>query len=157
MRASLSVLIVLVGSCAGPVPSSLPVAVVGDGEHGVVLHQAILSAKPAIRCARATDDDEWLQLRRQMGWQVASPAADYADFAVEQLVAVPLPAGWQLLGTVVSSEEGVDVVTLDIQPCERRNSQVCLMRLGRRSCQIAIILRDQEAGEERTLAVYPGL
>jgi hypothetical protein len=157
MRASLAVLTLLVCSCATPVPLSLPIDVVGDGEHGVVLLQTILVANPDTACRRATDGDEWWRLRVQMGWEVSSLAADYVDFAVEQLVVVPLPIGSQLLGTVVSSEEGVDVVTLDIQRCDQRIPQACLMRLSRRTCQIAIILRDQEAGEERTLAVYSGL
>lgn len=157
MCGRLPFLVLLVCSCTMPSPLSVPVDVVGDGEHGVLLHHAIVSAKQGSGCRRATDDDEWHALRRELGHEFASRVASDGDFTTGQFVAVRLPGEAQLVGIVVSSEEGVDVLTLDIKPGDQTTSQACLLRLSRRRCQIAIILRDQNRGEERTLAVYSGL
>ena len=58
-------------------------------------------------------------------------------------------------------EEGVDVITLDVAGGSVHSTapakQACFLHAAPRECQIAIVLRDQERGEERTVAVFPGL
>ena len=73
------------------------------------------------------------------------------------MVAVPLGTGLRSKQVVVSSEEGVDVVTVDVedraeQAAER--SGVAILLLGRRPNQLAVVVRDQQRGRERTAAVY---
>lgn len=157
MRASLAIYALLLGACAASAPSSVPVEVVGDGEHGVLRQHAVVPTRAFPVCMRATDDDEWSAVEQELGAGVLPAAIAGRDFAIEQIVAVPLSGEVQLLGIVVSSEEGVDVLTLDVGRAQPRGPRACLLHLGRRTCQVAIILRDQERGMERTLAVYPGL
>jgi len=144
----------LMCSCAVPVP----VDVVGDGEQGVVLACNVLAAT-VDACHRATDDEAWVALCDELGGDFASLAGDSLDS--EQRIVVPLAPGMLLLGIVVSSEEGVDVITVDVTGGDVHStgpaSSGCLLRVDRRMCQIAIVLRDPEQATERTLAVYSGL
>lgn len=144
--------------CSCAIPVAVPVEVVGDGERGVVLASGV-HAGGLTDCQRATDDDQWAELCGGLGGAFRAMAAENLDF--EQRVVVPLAAGMQLIGIVVSSEEGVDVITLDVVGGDVHSTEpatsACLLRLDRRTCQIAIILRDPEQGAERTLAVYSGL
>ena len=54
-------------------------------------------------------------------------------------------------------DRGVDVVILDVEPARarRRGAAVSLLTVARRPCQLAVVLRDQVRGLERTVAVYP--
>lgn len=163
----------LVGACATPVPVPesgpvpkpgsgallVPCTIVGDGEHGVLLGNQVVTCLGAAVSARAADADQWSSLCRQFGGELAAMAHDAIDFANEQRVLVALPASAALIGIVVSSEEGVDVLTLDVDQAATgdQRSRACLLRLSRRSCQMALVVRDQRLGEEHTVAVLPGL
>ena len=154
MRALL--LAVLSASCSVP-PTAPPVRVVREGQPGLVLACSVVDVGLELSEARcATADREWRALcERVDGLQGAAPAS--VDFFSERLVVVPVPTGVDMQQVEVSSEEGVDVVTLDVAPAEDApvRPRVALLRLQRRSCQLAVVLRDDVRGAERTLAVYP--
>ena len=90
-----------------------------------------------------------------IGGALVDRAGDEPRFDDQQFVAVPVPRGKALVGIVVSSEEGVDVITLDFAARDV-SATVCLLRLSHRSCQMAIIVRDQQVGAEGTVAVFSG-
>lgn len=157
MRGCQALLVLVVVACA---PSSLTparVRVVGDGEHGVLLSHDLYVGDGGVEYRRATDDDEWQVVCGELLRDGAALPAHEHDFDAEQVAVVPLPRGARLGGIVVSSEEGVDVLTLDLDAGDLPGAQVCLLRLSRRMCQIAIILRDQARGEERLVGVLSGL
>lgn len=154
MRMCALALLVMTCACAGAPSGGVPVAVVGDGEHGVLLaHEVLVGVAADSACRRAVDDEQFDSLQRSVA-QVR--AGQRPDFDEVQVVFAPLGAGVRLTGIVVSSEEGVDVVTLDVEPADGA-AQACLMRLARRECQMAIIVRNQPTGQERTEAVFAGL
>lgn len=152
-----ALVLALVLSCCCWSPPALPIRVVGDGEHGVVLAHAQVSAiEPLAGVVRVTSAAELRELSRALG---APPAAVAGlDFYEECLVAVPLDAAVAPRAIEVSSEEGVDVVILDVEPRSPpgQAASVSLLRIARRPCQLAVVMRDQVQGRERTLAVYPG-
>jgi hypothetical protein len=119
----------------------------------------VVTCLDTVAAARATDAAQWSSVCQQFGGELAAMASGVIDFAKEQRVLVALPASAALVGIVVSSEEGVDVLTLDVdqQGTGHQRSRACLLRLSRRSCQMALVVRDQRLGEERTVAVLPGL
>ena len=154
MRALL--LAVLSASCSVS-RGAPPVRVVREGQPGLVLACSLVEVDRALAEARcATAAREWRALcERAGGLQDAAPAS--VDFFSERLVVVPVPFDVDMQQVEVSSEEGVDVVTVDVAPAERSapRPRVALLRLQRRSCQLAVVLRDDVRGAERTLAVYP--
>lgn len=145
----------LLASCAAPdVPSFVPIEVVGDGERIVGLWE-FGEVDDLTRCLRAADDEEWRQLCATAGMRMPDVALGWA-----QRILVPMPGAMDLRGIVISSEEGVDVITLDVTGGSVHSTaparHACLLHVASRECQIAVVLRDQERGEERTVAVFPG-
>lgn len=163
--------LLLFSACQAPRPPQLavPVTVVGDGEDGVLLSATVVPCRSNVgACERAANAYEWRALRARFAFtSEESPSVvdlSTVDLFLEQVVVASLPEGAGLTGIVVSSEEGVDVVTLDVvNPHSSQAEGVaesgtcCFLRIARRPCQLAVILRDQEHGLERTLAVFPGL
>ena len=160
-------MILLLGACSASAALVVPVAVVGDGEVGVLLvHEVLPVSGGALTrgaptsgeamCRRATEVEHWPQLCELFGGALATRGEFNPGFDDQQFVAVSLPPGTGLTGIVVSSEEGVDVITLDVEAGDVPGA-VCLLQLSRRPCQVAIILRDQQLGQERTVAVFSGL
>ena len=156
MRGCLALWMLLVGSCASPSPVAVPVTVMGDGEDGVVLGHAVHLGSSVDGLRYAGQGSDWPAFRRAGRGDYASVLVEEPDFQLEQWVAVPVPGGERVTGIVVQSEEGVDVVTIDIEAGGAAPSGVCLLRLSRRKCQIAIVLRDQGRGREQTLTVLSG-
>lgn len=157
----------LLGACSAPAALVVPVAVVGDGESDVLLAHEVLPASGGAltrgalasgkaMCRRASEVEHWAELCEMFGSVLATRSELNPGFDDQQFVAVSLPSGAELTGIVVSSEEGVDVITLDVE-AGGVSGALCLLQLSRRSCQIAIIVRDQQLGRERTVAVFPGL
>ena len=153
--------LLLFGACVQYAIPELPISVVGDGEHGVMLGQQVFEVPLApVACLRATGVDQWQSLRRQLGGGLMQLPEEYADFGEQHLIAIRLPSGAVPIEVVISSEEGVDVVTVDIalrgQPGEV-SASACLFRMAPRSCQTAVVMRDLLSGQERTVAVFSGL
>lgn len=157
----------LLGACSASAALVVPVAVVGDGEVGVLLVHEVLPASGgaptsgaptsgAAMCRRATEVEHWAELCELFGGALAPRGELNPGFDGQQFVAVSLPPGTGLTGIVVSSEEGVDVITLDVEAGDVPGA-VCLLQLSRRPCQLAIIVRDQQLGQEHTVAVFSGL
>ena len=157
----------LLGACSASAALVVPVAVVGDGEVGVLLVHEVLPASGgaptsgaptsgAAMCRRATEVEHWAELCELVGGALAPRGELNPGFDGQQFVAVSLPPGTGLTGIVVSSEEGVDVITLDVEAGDVPGA-VCLLQLSRRPCQLAIIVRDQQLGQEHTVAVFSGL
>ena len=145
------------------VRDTVPIAVVGDGEDGVVLqHQVVAVAAGAPAVDRATEAGQWAELRRQIGGGLLAsnwPSNWPIDWSQQQMLLVVLPAAKELTGIVVSSEEGVDVITLDVAAvvsAKATAATACVLRLGRRPCQLAVVVRDQQAGDEQTVAMFAG-
>ena len=70
---------------------------------------------------------------------------------------VPVAGGMRCRGVVVSSEEGVDVVTIDVEgevAMARSAPRVALLQLKRRPNQVAVVVRDEAQGAERTVLIY---
>jgi len=114
-------------------------------------------------CARATTPAEWQSLRARL--QLPSPglADDFADFAIECVVAVAPGRGrvWPGFGLQVGDEEDVDVLTVTQtapsgEDCGERSPAVCV-RWPKRGRSLAVVLRracgPAPAGEQ-TLAVF---
>jgi len=151
MRTSLFLLLLTGCSSALPAP---PVRVVGDGVEGLIRACEVASVAQALdEVFLAASEREWRQLRAAVG----APLPALAEFSVERVVALPLPGDVALGHVEVSSEEGVDVVTADVAPAAAPASapRLVLLRVLRRPCQLAVVLRDDVRGAERTLAVYP--
>ena len=88
--------------------------VVGDGRDDCLLEVRRCRGVAAhAACGLARDAESWGALRAAFGGEVAVLGPDYVVFAGEQVVVVPLGAGRAPAGVVVSSEEGVDVLTID--------------------------------------------
>tara|TARA_R110002096_G_scaffold51632_13_gene134943 strand:- start:587 stop:1060 length:474 start_codon:yes stop_codon:yes gene_type:complete len=157
MRTRTLLVALFLGACSTPAALPVPIAVVGDGEHGVLLaHEVLAHHDVGAVCGRATDLEQWQQLCRSFAKTLAKRAQHEPDFDDEQVVMVPLPPLAALTGIVVSSEEGVDVLTLDVALQDVPRT-ACLLRMSRRACQMAVILRDQQSGLESTVAVFSGL
>ena len=151
----------LFGACAQYALPTPPLRVVGDGEHGVIIGQRVLEVpSDSVACVRATDAEQWQSLRSQFGGGFMQLSEDYADFGEQHVMALRLPHGAVPIEIVVSSEEGVDVVTVDIalrDHADQVSSMACLFHMERRSCQTAVVMRDLLKGNERTIAVFSGL
>jgi hypothetical protein len=167
MRMWILSMTLLLGACSASAALVVPVAVVGDGEVGVLLVHEVLPASGgaptsgaptsgAAMCRRATEVEHWAELCELFGGALAPRGELNPGFDGQQFVAVSLPPGTGLTGIVVSSEEGVDVITLDVEAGDVPGA-VCLLQLSRRPCQLAIIVRDQQLGQEHTVAVFSGL
>ena len=162
MRIWILVVAWLFGACSASAALVVPVTIVGDGESDVLLAHEICPAsngalaRSAEACKRASEVEHWAELSDLMGGALAARSPDEMGFEDRQFVAVALPTCAALVGIVVSSEEGVDVITLDVTAGDVPGS-VCLLQMSRRMCQMAIILRDQQLGKEHTVAVYSGL
>lgn len=147
----------LLGACRAPAALFVPVAVVGDGEADVLLaHEILPLASGEAFCCRASEADHWAPLCDAFGDAMAMRAEPVPGFDDQQFVALSLPPGSGLTGIVISSEEGVDVITLDLEVGDSPRVG-CLLQMSRRTCQMAIVVRDQQLGEERTVAVFSGL
>jgi hypothetical protein len=167
MRMWILSMTLLLGACSASAALVVPVIVVGDGEVGVLLVHEVLPASGgaptsgaptsgAAMCRRATEVEHWAELCELFGGALAPRGELNPGFDGQQFVAVSLPPGTGLTGIVVSSEEGVDVITLDVEAGDVPGA-VCLLQLSRRPCQLAIIVRDQQLGQEHTVAVFSGL
>lgn len=167
MRMWILSMTLLLGACSASAALVVPVAIVGDGEVGVLLVHEVLPASGgaptsgaptsgAAMCRRATEVEHWAELCELFGGALAPRGELNPGFDGQQFVAVSLPPGTGLTGIVVSSEEGVDVITLDVEAGDVPGA-VCLLQLSRRPCQLAIIVRDQQLGQEHTVAVFSGL
>ncbi|MFT7534133.1 MAG: hypothetical protein ACI85K_000078 [Hyphomicrobiaceae bacterium] len=147
----------LLGACSAPTQLFVPVAVVGDGEADVLLAHEVLPAFTGESfCWRASEPEHWAPLCHAFGDAMAARVEPAPSFDDQQFVGLSLPPGMGLTGIVISSEEGVDVITLDIAAGDSPGVG-CLLQMSRRTCQMAIIVRDQQLGEERTAAVLSGL
>ncbi|MFT4512520.1 MAG: hypothetical protein ACI89X_003620 [Planctomycetota bacterium] len=147
----------LFGACHVPAALAVPVDVVADGEFGVVIaHEVLDHSSVGEVCQRAASYRQWLELCESYDDTLAKRDPREPNFNDEQLVMVSLPPMTVLTGIVVSSEEGVDVITLDVG-LRGVSRTACLLRMSRRSCQMAIVVRDQQGGAERTVAVFSGL
>lgn len=152
----------LFGACSASADLVVPVTIVGDGELDVLLAHEIYPASDgalassAETCKRASASEHWAEVSDLIGGALAARSPLEMGFEDRQYVAVALPASAELVGIVVSSEEGVDVITLDVTSGDVPGS-VCLLQMSRRMCQMAIILRDQQMGKEHTVAVFSGL
>ena len=152
----------LFGACSASADLVVPVTIVGDGELDVLLAHEIYPASDgalassAETCKRASASEHWAEVSDLIGGALAARSPLEMGFEDRQYVAVALPASAELVGIVVSSEEGVDVITLDVTSGDVPGS-VCLLQMSRRMCQMAIILRDQQLGKEHTVAVFSGL
>jgi hypothetical protein len=152
----------LLGACSAPTQLFVPVAVVGDGEADVLLAHEVL---PAITGEsffwRASEPEHWAPLCHAFGDAMAARVEPAPSFDDQQFVGLSLPPGVGLTGIVISSEEGVDVITLDVITLDIAAGDSpglgCLLQMSRRTCQMAIIVRAQQLGEERTVAVLSGL
>lgn len=166
MRVALLMSIALWGACARSFPvwsperlSSTPIRVVGDGESGVALscshHVAAVMLQQPVRVDNVA---EWRVMCETCAGGLARAAeAPIASFDDDYVVAVPLGAGLSPRQVVVSSEEGVDVVTVDVEDGAAQATKefgVAILLLGRRPNQLAVVVRDQERGTERTAAIY---
>jgi hypothetical protein len=151
----------LFGACAQYALPTPPLRVVGDGEHGVIIGQHVLAVPfDSVACVRATEVEQWQSLRSQFGGGFTQLPEDYVDFGEQHVMAIRLPRGAVPIEIVVSSEEGVDVVTVDIElrdHADEMSLMACLFRMERRSCQTAVVIRDLLNGSERTIAVFSGL
>lgn len=166
MRRVALVLIALLGACGRPASvwspervSRTPIRVVGDGEPGVVLSCSDhVAAQRLQQPLRVLDVAAWRALCLACRGHLTSSAdAPIASFEDDYVVAVPLGVGLCSRQVVVSSEEGVDVVTVDVQDSADRapaRNGVTILLLRRRPNQLAVVVRDQERGTERTAAVY---
>ena len=166
MRAPL--LALLAAACAAPsstrIWSATAARVVGDGEPGVVLGwRACHVAAPLAAPLRVADAAGWRSMCAALAGELA-PLAEQpsSPFDAAYVVVIPLALGRQCRGVVVSSEEGVDVVTVDVVTGDAaegasgapRRPSVALLRLGRRPNQVAVVLRDEVQGRERTAWIY---
>ena len=162
MRIWILVMALLFGACSASADLVVPVTIVGDGELDVLLAHEIYPASDgalassAETCKRASASEHWAEVSDLIGGALAARSPLEMGFEDRQYVAVALPASAELVGIVVSSEEGVDVITLDVTSGDVPGS-VCLLQMSRRMCQMAIILRDQQLGKEHTVAVFSGL
>ena len=154
MRVS-SLAVVLIGCSVQPDPQ--PVRVDGEGVRGLVRTCEVVEvARPLGEIRYAASVREWRELRESVGGLDAF-RAPAGDFLAERLIAVPLTRGIALSHVEVSSEEGVDVVTVDVAPVAQAATaeRAALLFVARRPCQLAVVLRDDVRGAEQTLAVYP--
>lgn len=143
-------------ACLGPKPT-LPVRVVGDGEAGVVVsHQEVWSAHALASPRKVTDASEWRAVCQHYGGALAGWQEPGLQWYDEYLVVVPIGPGVAPIAVEVSSEEGVDVVTIDVahRPGPDPAACVSLLRLRHRQQQLAVVVRHEGLGEERTVAVY---
>ncbi|MEC8253189.1 MAG: hypothetical protein VX044_08260 [Planctomycetota bacterium] len=164
MRAALLGLVT--AACAAPSPEVSPrdvgIRVVGDGQAGVVLEcRERLVGAPLDRPQRVADAAGWRALCASVAGEMAPAGArPPVSFEATYLVAVPIAGGMRCRGVVVSSEEGVDVVTIDVErqvAMARRAPRVAMLQLKRRPNQVAVVVRDEAQGAERTVLIYsPG-
>lgn len=161
MRAAL--LGLFAAACAAPSPEIAPrdvgIRVVGDGQAGVVLGcRERLVGAPLDRPQRIADAAGWRVLCASVAGELASAGArSPTSFDATYLVAVPVAGGMRCRGVVVSSEEGVDVVTIDVESeiaMARPAPRVALLQLKRRPNQVAVVVRDEAQGAERTVLIY---
>ena len=166
MRVASLVMIALWAACGRSVPmwspermSRIPLRIFGDGERGVVLSCSDhVIVRPLQEPTRVVDVAEWRAMCAACAGGLSRAADEpITSFEDDYVVAVPLGTGLRCKQVVVSSEEGVDVVTVDVedraeQAAER--SGVAILLLGRRPNQLAVVVRDQQRGRERTAAVY---
>lgn len=166
MRVASLVLVALWAACGRPAPmwspgrlSRTPVRIVGEGERGVVLSCSDqVTARRLQEPVRVEDVAGWRALCAACAGGLARAAdAPITSFKDDYVVAVPLSAGVGSRQVVVSSEEGVDVVTVDVEARVEQTAGragVALLLLGRRPNQLAVVVRDQQRGTERTAAIY---
>jgi hypothetical protein len=139
-----------------PPPAELPRPIAGVAEFAD-------SGVGACFCARATTTAEWRTLRERLQLPAPGLGDDFADFAVECVVAVAPGRArvWPGFAFAVGDEEDVDVLTVTQtapsgEDCGERSPLVCL-RWPRRGRALAVVLRracgPAPAGEQ-TLAVF---
>ena len=107
---------------------------------------------------RATTAGEWRDVCAAIGGNRGE--LPRANFSIEQLVLVPLPASHRVTRIAIGTEEGVDVVTLECGSDETdaaKSQPVCVLRLAQRATQLAVVVRVNETGNERTAAVFDPL
>ena len=152
----------LIASCGLPsesaAPSWRPIRVIGEGERGVLLAcRDVEVSRPLDGPLRIESGDEWQALRSVFVARTERrDELPFTDFRGGYVFALPLDPGLSSVGVVVSSEEGVDVVTVDVERRQHRRqvSRMCLLRLSRRPNQLAVVFRDQQVHAERTVAIY---
>lgn len=137
--------------------SSFPIRVVGDGEHGVVVsHEELWPAHPPKAPRRVVDRSEWRAICQHHGGALEGREEPGLDWYDEYYVVVPIELGVWPVAIEVSSEEGVDVVTVDVghRPGPEPVACISLLRLRHRDHQLAVVVRNERLGEERTVAIY---
>lgn len=130
---------------------------VGDGERGVVRsHEELWPAHVPAKPRRIVDRSEWRAICQHFGGALQGREEPGLDWYDEYLVVVPIALGVKPCGLVVSSEEGVDVVTIDVahRPGPEPVACISLLRLQHREHQLAVVVRNEQLGEERTVAVF---
>lgn len=134
---------------------TVPVRVVGDGrDDGLLEVRRCRGVAARAACGLARDAESWRDLRAAFGGEVAELGPDYVVFAGEQVVVVPLGAGRAPGGVVVSSEEGVDVLTIDAVAGAPGQCEALVLHVEPFAAQVAIVRRDRVDGSERTLLVF---
>jgi len=149
-------LALLLVACSSPKPS-FPIRVVGDGEHGVVReHEELWPAHVPPEPRRIVDRSEWRAICQHYGGVLRGREEPGLDWYDEFFVVVPIELGVAPVALEVSSEEGVDVVTIDVdrRPGPEPVACISLLRLTHREHQLAVVVRNERLGEERTVAVF---
>lgn len=119
-------------------------------------HEELWPAHVPAKPRRIVDRSEWRAICQHYGGALRGREEPDLDWYDECLVIVPIELGVHPVGVVVSSEEGVDVVTIDVD--ERRGPEpvACLsvLRIRHREHQLAVVVRNERLGGERTVAVF---
>jgi hypothetical protein len=147
----------LLAACAPISPLQAPVRVVGEGAPDLVVEHVCVGVERAPeRALRVVEVEEWRALTARLGGALARTQVVEADLYDALLVVVPLPEGRRPAAVVVGTEEGVDVVTVDVKASAvpKGAPAVSLLRLRRAGRQLAVVVRDEARGAEQTLGVF---
>lgn len=85
---------------------------------------------------------------------IACDVIEGSDRSDGLLLSVALGAGYQPLCVVVTSEEGVDVLTIDVRAARGLEPTLLLVSVDAATRQLAVVWRDQAEGLERTLRTW---
>ncbi len=147
----------LLVACAPLQPRPVAIRVVGEGAGDLVAAHACLGvARAPERALWIGAPENWRAARERLGGELSEAELAPLDWYDEVLVVIPLPAGSLPSAVVVGTEEGVDVVTVDVAavPASSGARSVSLLRIRRSGRQLAAVVRDQQRGSEQTVGVF---
>ena len=149
----------LLVACAPLQPHPVAIRVVGEGADDLVAaHARVGVARAPERALWIGAPEPWRAARERLGGELSEADLAPRDWYDEVLVVVPLPAGSLPSAVVVGTEEGVDVVTVDVAAAAAQASpdarSVSLLRVRRSGRQLAAVVRDQQRGSEQTVGVF---